>query len=209
MGGLNKSTGVWFSDASYKDTSGTINFNKSETDAITKVLSQIGKTFQTLDSGVLTMISEDEETKTLIKTFNNTKVRAGEKFKNTRMHTRDLIAWVYDRYKKEVEKVKRPQNKANKQQVMDLKMKFFRGNSSQLVKILDIQNLIVIAKDMVIRKLEKSRGVMDTFVRTEKGYRVTQPEGFVAIDKVGKAVKLVDRLEFAHQNFTAAKNWTK
>ena len=125
------------------------------------------------------------------------------------MHTRDLIAWVYDRYKKEVEKVKRPQNKANKQQVMDLKMKFFRGNSSQLVKILDIQNLIVIAKDMVIRKLEKSRGVMDTFVRTEKGYRVTQPEGFVAIDKVGKAVKLVDRLEFAHQNFTAAKNWTK
>ena len=206
---MDKSSGVWFSDASYKDTSGTINFNKSETDAITKVLSQIGKTFQTLDSGVLTMISEDEETKTLIKTFNNTKVRAGEKIKNTRKHTRDLIAWVYDRYKKEVEKVKRPQNKANKQQVMDLKMKFFRGNSSQLVKILDIQNLIVIAKDMVIRKLEKSRGVMDTFVRTEKGYRVTQPEGFVAIDKVGKAVKLVDRLEFAHQNFTAAKNWTK
>ena len=111
--------------------------------------------------------------------------------------------------KKRVENVKRPQNNANKQQVMDLKMKFFRGNSSQLVKILDIQNLIVIAKDMVIRKLEKSRGVMDTFVRTEKGYRVTQPEGFVAIDKVGKAVKLVDRLEFAHQNFTAAKNWTK
>ena len=40
---------------------------------------------------------------------------------------------------------------------------------------------------MIIRKLEKSKGVMDTFVRTEKGYRVTQPEGFVAIDKLGKA----------------------
>ena len=92
---------------------------------------------------------------------------------------------------------------------MDLKMKFFRSNSSQLVKIFDMQNLLVDAKELVIRKLEKAKGVMDTFVRTDKGYRVTQPEGFVAVDKVGKAVKLVDRLEFAHQNFTAAKNWTK
>ena len=48
-----------------------------------------------------------------------------------------------------------------------------------------------------------------TFVRTTKGYKVTGPEGFVAVDQVGKAVKLVDRLEFAHQNFSAAKNWTK
>jgi uncharacterized protein YifE (UPF0438 family) len=207
--GLDKNAGVWFSDANYKDTSGTINFNKKETDAITKILSQAGKTFRTLDSGVLTMIAEDEELKILVKTYNNTKVRAGEKITNTRMHTKGLIEYIYDKKKKEVDKVKRPQNKAVKQQNMDRLMKYFRSNSTQMVRIFDMQNLLVQAKDMIIRKLEKSKGVMDTFVRTEKGYRVTQPEGFVAIDKVGKAVKLVDRLEFAHQNFTAAKNWTK
>ena len=125
------------------------------------------------------------------------------------MHTKVLIEYIYDNKKKEVDKVKRPQNKAVKQQNMDRLMKYFRSNSTQMVRIFDMQNLLVQAKDMIIRKLEKSKGVMDTFVRTEKGYRVTQPEGFVAIDKVGKAVKLVDRLEFAHQNFTAAKNWTK
>ena len=207
--GLDKNAGVWFSDANYKDTSGTINFNKKETDAITKILSQAGKTFRSLDSGVLTMIAEDEELKILVKTYNNTKVRAGEKITNTRMHTKGLIEYIYDKKKKEVDKVKRPQNKAVKQQNMDRLMKYFRSNSTQMVRIFDMQNLLVQAKDMIIRKLEKSKGVMDTFVRTEKGYRVTQPEGFVAIDKVGKAVKLVDRLEFAHQNFTAAKNWTK
>ena len=207
--GLDKNAGVWFSDANYKDTSGTINFNKKETDAITKILSQAGKTFRTLDSGVLTMIAEDEELKILVKTYNNTKVRAGEKITNTRMHTKGLIEYIYDKKKKEVDKVKRPQNKAVKQQNMDRLMKYFRSNSTQMVRIFDMQNLLVQAKDMIIRKLEKSKGVMDTFVRTEKGYRVTQPEGFVAIDKVGKAVKLVDRLEFALQNFTAAKNWTK
>ena len=125
------------------------------------------------------------------------------------MHTKGLIEYIYDKKKKEVDKVKRPQNKAVKQQNMDRLMKYFRSNSTQMVRIFDMQNLLVQAKDMIIRKLEKSKGVMDTFVRTEKGYRVTQPEGFVAIDKVGKAVKLVDRLEFAHQNFTAATNWTK
>ena len=207
--GLAKNAGVWFSDASYKDTSGTINFNKAETKEITRVLSQAGKTFHTLKADVLTHIAEDDEVKILVKTFNNTKVRAGEKITNTKMHTSGLIAYIYDKLKKDVDKVKRQQVKDIKQMKMDTYMKFFRSNSSQLVKIFDMQNLLVDAKDMIIRKLEKSKGVMDTFVRTSNGYKVTQPEGFVAIDKIGKAVKLVDRLEFAHQNFTAAKAWDK
>ena len=206
--GLNKSSGVWFSDASYKDTSGTINFNQAETKEISGILSQTGKTFHTLDPMVLNLVN-DSGYNELIKTFNNTKVRAGEKITNTRQHTRGLIAYVYDKLKADVDRVKRPETKKLKQQTMDDKMKFFRSKSSQLVKIFDMQNLLVTAKDLIIRKLEKSKGAMDTFVRTDKGYRVTQPEGFVAIDRLGKAVKLVDRLEFAHQNFTAAKNWSK
>ena len=207
--GLAKTSDVWYSDAEYRDTSGSINFNKNETDTITKVLSQAGKTFHSLKSDFLSMISQDDEIKTMIKTYNNTKVRTGQKITNTRMHTKGLIEYVYDKLKKEVDKVKRPQNKRIKQQNMDRLMKEFRSNSSQLVKIFDMQNLLVDAKEMVIRKLEKSKGLMDLFIRTENGYKVTQPEGFVAIDKLGKAVKLVDRLEFSRANFNAAKNWTK
>ena len=207
--GLAKTSDVWYSDAEYRDTSGSINFNKNETTAITKVLSQAGKTFHSLKSEFLSMISQDDEIKIMIKTYNNTKVRTGQKITNTRMHTKGLIEYVYDKLKKEVDKVKRPQNKRIKQQNMDRLMKEFRSNSSQLVKIFDMQNLLVDAKEMVIRKLEKSKGLMDLFIRTENGYKVTQPEGFVAIDKLGKAVKLVDRLEFSRANFNAAKNWTK
>ena len=207
--GLSKNAGVWFSDAEYKDTSGTINFNKDETTDITNVLSSAGKTFRKIDSNFLGMLSQDEKLKELVKTYNNTKVRAGEKITNTKKHTAGLIAYVYDKSKKEVEKVKRPQNKEVKQQNMDRLMKVFRSQASKLVTIFDMQNLLVDAKDMIIRKLEKAKGITSTFVRTSKGYRVTQPEGFVAIDQVGKAVKLVNRLEFAHQNFNAAKNWAK
>ena len=207
--GLNKNTRVWFSDADYKDTSGTINFNKDETTDITNVLSNAGKTFRKIDSNFLGQLTQDEKLKELVKTYNNTKVRAGEKITNTKKHTAGLIAYVYDKSKGEVEKVKRPQTKEVKQQNMDRLMKLFRSQASKLVTIFDMQNLLVDAKDMIIRKLEKAKGVTSTFVRTTKGYKVTGPEGFVAVDKVGKAVKLVDRLEFAHQNFSAAKNWTK
>ena len=155
------------------------------------------------------MLSQDEELKILVKTYNNTKVRAGEKITNTKKHTAGLIAYVYDKYKKEVEKVKRPQNKEVKQQNMDRLMKLFRSQASKLVTIFDMQNLLVDAKDMIIRKLEKAKGVASTFVRTSKGYKVTKVEGFVAIDQVGKAVKLVDRLEFSQNNFNAAKAWDK
>jgi len=49
---------------------------------------------------------------------------------------------------------------------------------------------------------------METFVETPEGYKVTTPEGYVAIDKLkGGAVKLVDRLEFSKNNFNIIKNW--
>ena len=48
-----------------------------------------------------------------------------------------------------------------------------------------------------------------TFIKTDDGYKVTAPEGFVAIGHDGGAVKLVDRIEFSRQNFAATKPWKK
>ena len=64
---------------------------------------------------------------------------------------------------------------------------------------------IIEAKLYVIRRLEMVK-TLGTFLRTDNGYKVTAPEGFVAIQS-GNALKLVDRLEFSRANFTAAKNW--
>ena len=205
-----KTKEAWMMDATYRDVSGTATFNKKDTITITKILSNAGKMFQSLKPAVLSRIVEDEPIRTLIKTFNNTKVKSGEKIKNTRQHTRGVIAFAYDKLKKDVEKVKREQTKKAKQQVMDEKMQFFRSNSSQLVKIFDMQNLLVDAKEMIIRKLEGAKGLTQTFIKTNRGFKVTAPEGFVAVDRLaGTAVKLVDRMEFSMHNFTAAKEWDK
>ena len=62
------------------------------------------------------------------------------------------------------------------------------------------------AKDMFVHKLEKGER-FGTFLRTDTGYDITAPEGYVAITEGEKAVKLVDRLSFSTANFNVSKNW--
>jgi len=63
---------------------------------------------------------------------------------------------------------------------------------------------------LIVKKLNSIKQLTDTFVRTADGFKVTNPEGYVAIDRVsGGAVKLVDRMEFSHMNFSAIKSWDR
>jgi hypothetical protein len=158
----------------------------------------------------LNRIATTEMIQLQIKTFNNTKVRAGEPIKNVNQHTRELIRWVEDRLNKEIIAAKKEETKQKRQFEKNELMRFYRNNALELEKIFQIQNDIVDAKNMVIKKLQQMKQVTGTFLRTDDGFRITNPEGFVAVDTLrGNAVKLVDRLEFAHANFTAQKAWDK
>ena len=61
-------------------------------------------------------------------------------------------------------------------------------------------------KNTLLRKMNQIQSI-GHFIRTSNGYRVTAPEGYVAVDRVAGAVKLVDRLEFSRTNFTLPKGW--
>lgn len=89
-------------------------------------------------------------------------------------------------------------------------MSFFsKSNLKNLQNVFDLQNYIVDAKLIIINKLNSLNNV-GTFVKTKSGFKVTNHEGFVAIDHMeGGAVKLVDRLEFSTNNFSTdiIKGW--
>jgi len=208
-GSFRETSSVWQTDASFQDTSGTATMTKKETGKVTNILSKAGTLFRTLDSNILGMIANDPQTGELVKAYTNKMVRAGEPIKDVKRHTSGLIAFVYDKLKAEIDKVKREETKKNKKDVMDRYVGFLRKNSSQIVKIFAMQNLLIEAKLIIIRQLEKVKSIK-TLMRTSTGFKVTAPEGFVAIDNLkGGAVKLVDRMEFSMQNFNAAKNWDK
>jgi hypothetical protein len=209
IGKLTTTKDVWFRDASFVDASGTATFTAEETSDITNVLSQAGRLFQNISSLTLNRIAASETILTQIKTFNNSKVRAGEKIKNTTAHTNDLIKTIESKLNANVLDAKKEETKRKRQSEKNEIMRFYRANAQELRKIFDLMNLIVDAKLMIIRKLEQIKDI-GTFIRTDDGFRITAPEGFVAVDRLkGNAVKLIDRLEFSLANFTAAKAWDK
>jgi hypothetical protein len=209
IGHLSTTKDVWFRDASFTDASGSATFTEKETADITSILSQAGRLFTTIPALTMNKISSSETYLTQIKTYNNTKVREGQEIRDTRAHVNGLMKYVEDKLNKEIIAAKKAETKDKRIKEKTEVMRFYRTNAAQLKQIFDLMNMIIEAKLMIIRKLETIRSI-GTFVRTDDGFKITAPEGFVAVDKLkGNALKLVDRLEFSHQNFNAAKNWSK
>ena len=209
IGHLTTTKDVWFRDASFTDASGTATFTAEETAAITSTLSQAGRTFQSINALNLNRISASETIMTYIKTFNNTKVRAGQAIKDTRAHTFELTRWVEAKLNKDISDAKKADTKKKRIKEKTEIMRFFNNAAKDLKAIFDLMNLLVTAKNMIVKKLQQMRQVTNTFLRTDDGFKITNPEGFVAVDRLkGNAVKLIDRLEFAHANFNATKNWS-
>ena len=207
---LSTTKDVWFRDAYLVDVSGTASFTSEETKSITRLLSQAGTVFKSINAMTMNRIASSESLLTYVKTFNNTKVRSGESIRDTRAHTLQLIKWVEDKFNKEILSAKKSDTKLKRQAEKNEVMRFFRGNAAELKKIFDLQNLIVEAKSMIINKLQAMKQVTGTFLATDDGFKVTNAEGFVVTDRLkGNAVKLVDRLTFSTANFNAAKNWSK
>jgi hypothetical protein len=210
IGHLSKTKDVWFRDASFVDASGTATFTEKETAQITNLLSNAGRTFQSISSLVLNRIAASEPILLQIKTFNNTKVREGQKITNTSAHVTELTRWVENRLNAEILKAKMEKTKIKKQTEKNEIMRFYRSNAVQLKLIFDLMNLIVDAKLMVVKKLQEMKQVTGTFIRTDDGFKITNPEGFVAVSTLtGGALKLIDRLEFSQENFNAQKQWDK
>ncbi len=213
---LTKSNSVWMDDATYKDVSGRSTFTEKETDAITSILADTGRTFRAINGPLLRKFMKLQESMTgamvgaSYKTYNNTKVRKGQKITNPKQHANGYLKWVEDSLQKQIDKVKTPNAKQKYKNIQKQYIIELRKHTNNLTNIAKFQNLLIDAKMQIVRKLNNVKQLTDTFIKTSNGFKVTNPEGYVAIDRVsGNAVKLVDRMEFSFNNFTAIKAWDK
>ena len=208
---MKKSKTVWSQDAMLRDLT-KITMTKKDTEIVNGYLSQAGKLFNQIAGSTLRELEANKTLAGLVETYNNTYVRKGQVIGNTTSHANGLIKWIAARYKKEIDSKKSERGKANWQQKQDDIMKFFSvRNKAGLIKMFDLQKVIVLAKLKLINTLNKLAKVK-TFVKTRNGYKVTGEEGYVAIDKIGgDAVKIVDRMEFSYNNFSPdiLKGWDK
>ena len=209
--GFKSSSSIWQDDATYKDVSGAASFTKSETEEVTKILSSAGALFRKIPSKLLDEFKNNKEFREKTKVYNNTFVRAGKKI-NPKTHVKGLMDYIYNFYQKEIDKKKTEKSKkvwVDRQ--IDAMSVFNEYSKNDLSNVFLLVNLLADAKDLIINKMNKASG-MSTFLRTRNGFKVTEQEGFVAIDHLSNdAVKLVDRLGFSQANFSPdiIKGWEK
>jgi len=208
LGHLNHTKDVWFRDASFIDLTGTATFTAEETLHCATLISTAAAMFQSLNGKILNQIALNETYRGWVKQFNNSKIREGQSITNTTGHTNEFVRWLDARMSAAIGDAKQPDTKRKRTQEKTTVLGFFRAHAADLKAIFDLQNQLVYAKLLIVRKLGQAQST-HKFYRTSDGYQVAGDEGYVAIDHIGNAVKLVDRLSFSHQNFNASKSWDK
>ena len=213
--GLQKPSTVWMDDATYKDVSGSATMTAAETEKVTASLSSAGSVFRTINSTLLNNFLNIQNSFTgdlsgaSLKTYNNSMVRKGQKITNPKSHAQGYIAWVEGVYQKRIDKLKTPATKKVAEDNKKETVRELKKHTANLTNIITFQNHIVDAKMGIVSKLNTVKSI-GTFIKTANGFKAVNPEGYVAIDRVsGNAVKLVDRMEFSFNNFTAIKSWDK
>ena len=213
---MKKVSSVWYDDATYKDVTGSAVMTADETKTLTKHVSDAGKTFHKIKAPLYRSLLDMQNSFTgklagaSFKTYNNSKVRAGETVSNPRAHAQGYLTWVESAYQKNIDSIKTDKRKEELENRKQETVRELKKHVINIENLVSFQNHIVNAKLEILKKLNSVRQLTDTFIKTSNGYKVTTPEGYVAIDRIsGNAVKLVDRMEFSFNNFTAIKSWDK
>jgi hypothetical protein len=201
---------VFLASAGYKDVSGSAKLTSSE-------LTQFNAKLRMAEGSLLKagpML--DELTKSTsdglgipfrLKTFFNHYIR------NTHGHMakiKELVEMFRDYYinvlQAEIDSKKSDKGKDKYKDMLDKNLKFIDRNKNALYFAIASHVTLQNAKNFLVNKMSEIQSI-GHFLKTSSGYKVTAPEGFVAVDRVAGAVKLVDRMEFSRANFTMPKGW--
>ena len=201
---------VFVTSSDFKNASGEANMTRAEKTIYTNLVNKTEGSLKQA-SRFLDMMKTNNMNKftlnIMFKTFFNRYVREGKSLVGARATASDFAQYFSNALDKEIATKKM---KSTRDKYLELKnkgLKFISDNQQAIYMTVASYMNLQAAKNFMIRKLQKVN-TFGTFLRTPDGYRVTAPEGFVAI-RSGRALKLVDRLEFSRANFTADKNWDK
>jgi len=140
-----------------------------------------------------------------LKPFFNAEIKAARTISNADTAFENLYNFYYDKTTAMLDKIKTASTKAQKSKLVHNSQNYLRDNVYKFKSMLNLYKELQIVKQMVIDKLDHLE-TFKTFAQTDKGYKVTGPEGYV-LHRNGDMIKFVNRLEFSYINFTLAKQW--
>ena len=208
---LGEAPGVWHRDAIIKDLSGTVTFTAGESADIMQAISVANDYLKSIDGETFAWLTQGTDLigknfLQQLKAHVNNSIKAGA-FQEPNKFAQDFIQKYVDFMTKEIDKVKTQATKDRKTDLMVKGVTFIRQHLQGIISVYDLYLKIIEAKVKIVKKLEQIQ-VMSTFVQSDNGFEVTGEEGFVAVDRMGNALKIVDRLEFSRLNFDTGKPTT-
>ena len=140
-----------------------------------------------------------------LKQFFNNEIKNARSIGNVDEAMYDMLNFYGAKMEKELAKIKTVANLTKKRNLVYNSQNYVVDNVYKFKSMLALYKELQAVKQMVIDKLDHLEEFR-TFVQTDKGYKVTTPEGYV-LHKDGSMIKFVNRLEFAYNNFTLQKQW--
>jgi hypothetical protein len=202
VSGLTQTSAVWFDDATYKDYTGVASLTPSENASIQKQIAATQATMAKVGQARFDIILNNKDFARSIKPFINQMVRQGEQVGEPMQFLQKFVDYYNSELMKDIENLSGGiAGRAAQARLVKIKEKeqWVADNANNLLIILATYKRIIELKHALMRKLAQVDGI-GTFQKTNDGYKVTAPEGFVAIGHDGGAIKLVDRLEFTRTN---------
>ena len=203
---FSKSPDVFFDNATYKDVSGSAKFTKDETANFMQQIDNLEKLLQSVPRNLSDMFRGNQDFVPFFQMFINDQVKQGKLPTNANQFINDFRKFYTDRMQQQIAGLKAQKALALRQEKIKNMPQFLNRIKRPLQAMLSFYKMTQAMKIFVLRKMNQAMAI-GSFSQTENGLEVTEPEGFVAVDKQGGAVKLVDRLGFSRRNLTAIKKF--
>lgn len=212
---LGEASGVWHTDANIKDLSGTVTLTADESAELLDAIKQADAYLKNIDQDTFNFLDKGAEVMgekvflPQLKAHVNANIKnVGEFEQNPTVFAQSFVQKYITYMEKEIAKVSTQKTIDRKTDLMVQGVKFIKEHVPQIVAVYDLYLKLIEAKLVFLNKL-KALQQIPTFVEKDGGFEVTQEEGFVAVDRMGNAIKLVDRLDFSKNNFALGHGATK
>ena len=202
------SNDVWYDDAYFKDFSGTATFKSNESLTLKTAIKQIDQLTDVVPMPLWMKLSTNKDFVQYMLQFINAQIKRGGLTQDPKQMMQQYLNYYRDIQAQAKEKLKTAKAQDKRDTMVAVMGKLFAENQKGVEAIIRIHNATMSVKNKIIKQINDLQSTKQ-FIKTDKGYEVTNPEGYVAIDNDGQAVKLVDRLTFSKANFNAQKQWAQ
>ena len=199
---------VFFDNATYKDVSGSAKFTKQETVKFMNGVEKLETLLQNVPRDLSSMLGNNKDFVPYFQMYINAMVKEGKLPNNVNQFLQGFKDFYVNKMQQQIAGLKAQKALAVRQDKMKQMPAFMNKIKKPLQAMLTFYKAVQTMKGFVLKKMNQAMAI-GSFQQTDSGLEVTDPEGFVAVDKSGNAVKLVDRLGFSKRNLTALRKFGK